>query len=458
MCRTCLWEDKIKNKILSLFEEALQKRSIQGIDHLFLSALLRSKRGISLYEGKVDAVEIADEIKIGVWLGIQGHWGCSSLEQVTEPALNLAIQQARQASQFSDPDPDYSLASTKATPTPHQPDDSILKLTMEDLERISHQMENQAKNASPLIHNIPEVGMGYDSLTRIIANSQGIRIIEQNHLLKAGLSVMAAGNDGRNVNVHEMDYGTEKNHFKPEEIVSEVTQEVISRVSPRSVPSGKWPILFDPRSAAQLLATFWSIYSGDLLYRKLTRLEEKLGQQIASPLLSITQTGMDGLVPHVFDAEGSPVQTKNIIQEGRFETFLHNRYTAKRAKTETTGNAAGGLGDTPGVTPANLRIDGQLTATQDLVSSLSRGILVKELHGASSSPISGDFSYGTLGYWIENGKIQYPVADFTIAGNFFDLIKKIQGIGDDLRYFMPHALGSYGGRSLLVQELAVSGS
>jgi len=456
----------VQKKITALFEKALQKKSALGIDHLFFSGLVRSKRGVALFQGELDSVEIADEIKLGVWLKSEGRWGCSSLEEVSEGSLERALSQALQASQFSDPDPEYSLAPAAASKDPYNPDPNIPRFSpqfsMEEFERIGRSMEEQARQSSSLITNIPEVSVGHDSFARILVNSEGARVVETNHLLKAGISVMASGEDKRIVNVHEMEYWRTRDAFQPEELVSEVTEEVRARLSPRIPASGSWPILFDPRTAAQLLATFWGIFSGDLLYRKLTRLEGKLGQEIASRQVSLFETGSgekaSALMPHHFDAEGTPTQDKFILEQGTFRTFLHNRYTARKAQTQTTGNAAGGLGEIPGVSPSNIRWEGTLSPLSDLLSSMNRGILVKELHGASASPISGDFSYGTLGYWVENGRVQYPIADFTIAGNFFDLLKKVGGLGDDLRFFSPHMLGSYGGRSLLVEALAVSGN
>jgi PmbA protein len=209
--------------------------------------------------------------------------------------------------------------------------------------------------------------------------------------------------------------------------------------------------------SVQILGTFAAIFSGDFLYKGLTRLAGKVGQKISSDVVSILDAGMAGLVPHQFDAEGVRCEAKTIVERGVLKLFLQNRYTAQKTGYESTGNAAGGLESLPGVSPANMAWSGKISTTSSLLSGLDRGLLLKELHGASASPISGDFSYGALGYWVENGKIQYPVADITVAGNIFDLLTKIEGLGDDLRYFSPHMLGSIGGRSLLVSSLVVSG-
>lgn len=453
--------DKVESKILSLFDNTLKKHSSKGVDSLFLSALLREKRGLSLFKGQVDSVEIADEIKMGVWLCVKGRWGNSVFENATPESLERAIDQAIQASTYNDTDPSYSLAPDSKIKTTDEPDPDITTLSIKTMEDHARQMEKMALSFSPLVKNVPDVGLGYDRITRVIVNSNGTRVVEKNGILKAGISIMACSADNRMVNVHEMEYWLKKKDFQPEHLVREVAQEVISRVSPRTIPTGKYPVIFDPQSSAQLLSSFISVFSGEALDQKLTKLEGKLDQEIASKKISLFETGKSGLVPHSFDAEGSPIQDKFLIQNGIFKTFLHNRYTAKKAGTQTTGNAGGGIEESPGVSPMNISwepgADLKIFSSKDLFKIPQQAILVREMAGASASAISGDFSYGILGYWVENGEIQYPIADFTIAGNFFDLLKNIEAVGDDLRWFSPHLLGSTGGRTLLVSQLAVSG-
>ncbi len=443
----------MKEKIQKLFQDVLSDKAALGVNHLFLSALGRNKRGVTIFEGKVDSVEIADELKIGAWIGKDDHWVCTSLEQPSHEALKEAILKAKEAALFGDVDTDYSLAPA-AKEKGHQEKENFRDWTMGEFEDIGRRMETQALKSSPLVRNIPEVGAGYDVMTRIIANSNGLNIIEENGLLKAGISVMASGSDGRMVNVHEYDYWKDRASFNPDELVHEVTDQAIRRTNPTKPKSGQWPLLFTAQMAAHLFSSFNAIFSGDLLYRKLTRLEGKLGELIASPQLTLKDSG-SGLISHAFDAEGTPCLDKNIIENGVLKTFIHNRYTAKKSGQSPTGNAAGGVGDIPGVGASNLLIDGVLS--KNLIGSIDDGILVCELNGASSSPISGDFSYGALGYWINEGKIEHSLADFTIAGNFFTLLKNIKGIEDDLKFFGPHPLGSIGGRSILVEGLTTAG-
>ena len=461
--KTFSWVDRksnlMKQKILSLFSDTLSQKKSLGVDHLFLSSVVRQKRGINIFKGEVDAVEIADEMKIGVWVGKDQRWGSSVLESLDPKALKNAIEQAKIASSYNDIDANYSLAPALSnTATPASIDPEILKVSMSELETASKQMEKIGSTFSPLIKNIPDAGAGYDVFCRVIGNSEGVLVSEEAALLKAGISIIAQGSDERMVNVHEMDYWTERKNFNPESVVQEVAHEVISRVNPKPVATGSWPIIFDPRAAVHLVGTFMSIFSGDALYRHLTRLEGKLGEQIAASHLTLCESPRQGLIPHLYDAEGSLAQEKKLIENGLFKTFLHNRYTAKKTGTSTTGNASGGVEDPPSVGTQNVWLESTKTLpTAELYKQPKCAILIREMAGASASPISGDFSYGALGYWVENGVIQYPIADFTIAGNFYDLLKKIDAVGDDLQWFSPHLLGSMGGRSLLVESLSVSG-
>ena len=176
-----------------------------------------------------------------------------------------------------------------------------------------------------------------------------------------------------------------------------------------------------------------------------------------APNFSIVDEGLFGLVPHSYDAEGSVVQSRSLIQNGILQGFCHNIYTASKCDVKTTGNASGGLESSPQVSAANLKFTGKTIPVLQMISTMKKGILITELHGSAASPISGEFSYGALGYWIENGAKVCPIADFTIAGNFFDFLKNIEALGDDANYFFPHLFGSYGGASLLVNQLAVSG-
>lgn len=445
----------MKDQLISLFHSAL-KKSRKNVDHLLLTGLIQKQRGVRVFEGEVDTIDIADQVKIGVCVGYKNHWGCSSLEQIQEKALEEAIEQAREASKFCDADGDFSLAPQVVSDSKFGFDPSIANLTHFDFEKMALAMEKKALSSSAKIKNIPHSYCGYEEFTRLSANSQGMFIQEDNILLKMALSAMALGKDKRVVNCF-YNFNFSKQHpANLDLLVDEVSDETLSRLNPQKVATGKWPIILDSRCAAYFLSSFYKAFSGDYLYKNLSRFKDRLEKKIAWEGVSLVDNGVEGLVSHAFDAEGSPCSRKNIIYAGVLKNFIHNRYTASKIKTTSTGNASGGFGSPPEVSAANISWQGNISPVSDLMGGLKKGILIKELNGASVSPISGDFSLGALGYWVEGGKIKYPVADFTIAGNFFESLTHIRGMGDDLTYHQPHALGSFGGRSLLIDSVEVS--
>ncbi len=440
----------------AIFEEGLKIARQRGLDRVFFSGMVKKSRAVSVYQGETDSLEIADEIKQGVWVECGGRWACASFENASRESLEKALEAAAAAARCNEPDPDMTLGpAVQGGETWRDPETEGLGI--EDLKQVALSLEHQARASSGRVTHVPLAGAGYEVTSRYLRSSEGVDVLEKISHFQASLSVMAAGKDGRTVNAHESDVVLKYRDFDREAFVREVAGEAVSRVEPRGVSSGEYHVIFDPRMAAQLLATFWPVFGGDFLYKGLTRLEGRVGQKIASaPVTLVDQPGA-GLGRHAFDAEGGCVRSKKIIEEGMFRAFLHNRYTARKAGDTSTGNAAGGLESLPGLSPANISWEGREIEAAGLLSSLSRGILIKELHGASASPISGDFSYGALGYWVENGRREHPVADFTIAGNFFDLLMRVEAVGNDLRYFSPHPMGSFGGRSLLVSSLTVSG-
>jgi len=336
-------------------------------------------------------------------------------------------------------------------------DAATVCLSMKQLEKIALEIEEKAYAYSPKIFNVPHAACGYDITESLLLNSNGVCVHEGHTLFKASLSCAAKGRTDRIVNVGEMLPVNRFGDFDLGYLVNLVGQETIRRLDPGKITSGTYPVLFDPQMAAHLLSQFVSVFSGDMVYKHMSKFEGKKGQKVASNLVSLRDSSTSGLIPHVYDAEGELCQELYLINQGVLQDFLQNRYTATKLNEMSNGHADGGFGGLPGVSPTNLSWDGCLTPDEDLIKQVKQGVYISEMAGASVSPVSGDFSYGAQGYRIENGQITSPLADFTVAGNFFDLLQKIAGLGSNLTYFSPGRLGSYGGRLLLVEALEIAG-
>lgn len=447
--------DDAIQRIKQSFEDAVSQTKSLGVDHLLLRAVMSTQRGVSVFERKPHSMEIADELKIGVTVGVNDHWTSSSIEN--PDTLLATIKATREAALFADTDPDRMLADNlPANGTAKPIDPRIVGLTMKDLESRALEVEAATLDASPDIKQVPYAGVGFDVTTQIVCNSRGVWRVATKAFFQSSVSAVAHSRDERPVNGSDSFFCVKLDDYNGPAFARDIAQDALDKRDPRSLKSGRVPVMIHPRESAHLLGQFWSVFGGDFLQKKMSKLEGKIGQSIASSCLTLTDSPKSAFVDVPFDAEGSPGFDKYLIEEGVFRGFLHNLYTAKKTGMKPTANASGGLGALPGVAPSNLSWGGKTTA--DLLKNAHEIFYVTDLAGASASPISGDFSYGATGFWIKNGQIDHAVADVTLAGNFFDLLMNIEAIGDDLVIKSPHGMGSTGGRTLLIKGLDVSGN
>jgi PmbA protein len=186
--------------------------------------------------------------------------------------------------------------------------------------------------------------------------------------------------------------------------------------------------------------------SGGALYRKASFLLDSMGQQVLPEWLSLTER------PHLpnslgsanFDGDGVATRSKSFIEDGKVASYVLSAYSARKLQLAPTGNAGGVY---------NLDIDGPQTPLADLLQQMDTGLLVTELMGQGINGVTGDYSRGAAGFWVENGKITYPVAEVTVAGNLRDIYQKIVGIGDDVDY-----RGNVRSPSVLIESMTVAGS
>jgi PmbA protein len=210
-----------------------------------------------------------------------------------------------------------------------------------------------------------------------------------------------------------------------------------------------------------LLATFYGVLSADAAQKGLSLLKGRENSEIAMQSVTVLDDPHlpRGLASTPFDAEGVATSRRAIVERGVLTTLLHNLKTAKKQGVQTTGNASKGSYASPvGVAPTNLYIEPSTVTFDDMLGKLGEGVLITDLTGLHSgtNPISGEFSLGAKGYMVENGAITKPVNQITVAGNFFEALKRVEAVGSDLLFGFPGP--SYcGSPALLVSELSVGG-
>jgi len=221
---------------------------------------------------------------------------------------------------------------------------------------------------------------------------------------------------------------------EPEEVGREATRRTVAQLGSRKVDTSEVPVVFDPEAGRAIVGMVFSVANGSAFYRKSSYLIGREGQPAASELVTIHDS------PHIprapgsrpFDGDGLPTRVNVVLDRGVLRTVLCDVYSARKLGRESTGSAGRGTGSSPGPTTSNLIMQPGVTTREQLLASTERGLYVTSMMGFGFNPVTGDFSRGASGFWIENGELTFPVSEVTISANFDDLLKRIDLVADDL--------------------------
>jgi|WetSurMetagenome_2_1015567.scaffolds.fasta_scaffold03528_4 PmbA protein len=240
----------------------------------------------------------------------------------------------------------------------------------------------------------------------------------------------------------------------PAEIGAEAARRALRRLGARKVQTCEVPVVFDPLAASTLLKHISEAVSGNVLLRKASFLMDSLGKRVASPLMTILDDARlpGGLGSRPFDSEGIHSQTTAVIRDGNLESYLLDCYSGRKLGLKTTGNSNRELYGGPSVGPSNFYLKAGSTPPADIIASVRNGLYVTELIGFGANIVSGDYSRGAVGLWIEDGKLAFPVEEITIAGNLKDMLTGVEAVGNDLL-----ALDEIFAPTILIGKMVVSG-
>jgi PmbA protein len=240
----------------------------------------------------------------------------------------------------------------------------------------------------------------------------------------------------------------------PEEIGRKAAERALRRLGARKIPTGSVPVIFDPLSARSLLGHLFDAISGSAIYRRSSFLIDQIGKSVAVENITIVDDALmpAGLGSSPFDDEGVPSQLTPIIENGVLRNYLHSAYTAKKLGSRPTGNGSRAASGTVTIGPTNFYLKPGKYAPAEIISSTDRGLYVVELIGFGVNTVTGDYSRGAVGLWIENGKISHPVQEVTIASNLQDMLNNIEMIGNDVTF-----LGPIAAPTLKIRSMVISG-
>jgi PmbA protein len=333
-------------------------------------------------------------------------------------------------------------------------DHDIVTLAPEWKIKAAVEMEKACRAYDPRIKTVDSVEAGDNVSEVYLATSAGMTGGYQT--TSAYLYAAAVAAEGEQL---QTSYWYDVKRFlkelpSPESVGREGARRAVRLLGAKKVKSQKVPVIFEPTMAAGFISSIASAASGDLVFKKSSFLASKLGQKIGPESVTIVDDGVlaKGLGTKPFDGEGVPTRRTAIVQGGVLRSFLYDSFTARKAKTRSTGNASRGYKSMPSIGTHNLYLEPGKHDPEAMIREIPNGFYVTAMLGSGANMVTGEYSRGANGVWIENGKLTRAVQEVTVAGKLLDMLQGIDAIGSDLTF-----LGSTGAPTIRFKELTVSG-
>ena len=403
--------------------------------------------GVSTRYGEVENVEFNSDGALGITVYHQNRKGSASSTDLSPDAIKRTVQAAIDIARYTSADP-YAGPADRDLLAFDAPDLDLYHPWEIDADRaieLAAQAEQAALQADKRITNTEGGSFNSHVDIKVFGNSHGMlqSYCSSRHSLS---SCVIAEQNGEMERDYAYTIGRDIHDLQSAEWVgAECARRVLSRLAPRKLSTMKAPVIFAPEVATGLFGHLVGAISGSSVYRKSTFLLDALGTQILPEWLTIEEKPhlLKGLASTPFDSEGVRTEARDIIKNGVLQNWLMTSYSARKLGLQSTGHA-GGI--------HNWRIAGQGHSFDDLLKQMGRGLVVTELMGQGVSAITGDYSRGAAGYWVENGEIQYPVSEITIAGNLKDMWRNMVTIGNDIETRSNIQCGS-----VLLPEMKIAG-
>ncbi len=434
-------------RLETIINDLLVEAKQQGASQATAGLSVDNGLSVNVRLGEVETIEHHCSQGLGVTVYFGQKKGSASTTDISAKSIKETVSAACSIARYASEDPYAGLPDANKLATEfkdlelHHPwgisaDDAInLAITCEDSARQYHADISNSEGASVDSYN----GM------HIFGNSLGFMHGYASTRHSISCSVL-----GEREGAMERDYWysvarDQRNLDKAEFIGQKAAERTIQRLGGRSLSTRKCPVLYSAEVAGGLIGSFIGAISGGSLYRKSSFLLDSLDTKIFPEFINIYEQPhlLGALGSALYDGEGVATQATDIISDGILQSYLLSSYSARKLGMQTTGHS-GGI--------HNLCISSGEQDLQQLLKAMGTGLLVTELMGQGVNPVTGDYSRGASGFWIEQGEIQYPVQEITIAGNLKDMFQQIIAVGNDIDY-----RGNIRTGSILVEEMAIAG-
>jgi PmbA protein len=441
-----------QDQLKQLARDMLDYAKEQGASDASVEVSEGGGLSVSVRKGQVETIEQNKDKGIGITVYCGKRRGHANTSDFSKDSLRATVEAAYNIARFTAEDPCAGL-----------PEAGLLEMAPRDL-RLCHPWMISAEEAVELAKRCEDAAFAVDPR---VTNSEGASVyVQQTHFVSANSLGFCAGYPfsrhtlsvapiaGKGNKMQRDDWYTSARDPKKlaaaEKVGRYAAERALARLNAKKLDTRTCPVLFEAPLAAGLLGAFVQATSGGALYRKSTFLLDTLGKQVFPDHISVLEdphlVGAMGSSP--FDEEGVRTVRRKVVDKGELQGYFLSSYSARKLGMQTTGNAGGSH---------NLEIKSSATKLADdfagMLRKMDRGLLVTELMGQGVNYVTGDYSRGASGYWVENGVIQYPVEEITIAGNMKDMFMDIVGIGNDVL-----TRGTKSTGSILIEKMVIAGS
>jgi len=440
-----------------LAEDLLRAARAAGADAADLLIAEGTEFSVTVRRGEIETLKEAGSKALGVRVFVGKRTASTYSSDFSRGALHQLIGETVSMARATGEDPAAGLPDELTPPEAidlglHDPSGAAL----DPKERIERARRAEAAAlAVPGITNSQGASWSSGEGAVLLANTLGF--LGGYRTSSASLSVTPqAERDGRMERDYWYTVGRGPSELdSPEEVGRVAAERTLRRLGARQVPTAEVPVVFDPETAAELLGTVFSALSGYAVFRNATFLKDRLGEPVASPLLTLIDDGRrpGGLGSRPFDGEGLPTRRNVPLEGGVLRHWLCDSYSARKIGARPTGSARRGIGGGPSVGAGNLSFAPGDVPPDAILAGVERGLYVTDLIGFGIDLVSGDYSQGAAGHWIEKGRLVHPVHEVTIAGNLRQMLKDVDAVGNDLEW-----RGSAASPTLRLRRLTVSGS
>ena len=431
----------------SLLSQAVDYAKTNGADAIEVAASNDKGYSVTARLGEVETVEHHNKRSMGVTV-YRGHAkGSASTNIVTQEAINRAVDSALEIAKHTAEDDCAGLADAElmAHDYPELDLEHPWAIDTDEALRQAINCEQVARDDKRIVNS---EGASVNSISTQVtyANSHGFIGEYRGTRHSVSCSVIAGDDNGMQRDYWYSVARNAKDLQDVEAVGAMARERSVRRLSAQSMKTTSAPVLFEPPLARSLISHLFSAISGGALYRQASFLVDSIDKKILPEWLTIKEQphlkGALGSVP--FDNEGVRTQSRNIVEQGVLKGYLLSSYSARKLAMQTTGNAGG---------VHNIQMTHSDKSQQALIKDMGTGLLVTELIGHGVNTVTGDYSRGASGFWVENGEIKYPVQEITIAGNLANMFNGITAIGNDTDTQANVQCGS-----ILLENMTIAGS